>query len=269
VPATYPATPLVRVANGISSAESSYITQRYAKASTALAAFLTGTNATFALSTLLVVGLTTSGGSYRSLLTGAGVIQGFDSRDSNTGVSGVFQGLTYQAGLSGGAWLLSSVAGNNYPTISSLRDNLWETAFQDSLLIPGNLLTAGAAYAAVSTDIGSKGAAGYPPTLADPWGRLLSYQLPYGLDGGVSDTLSGIAGLSNFTSFSVPYPVITARGVKTFDGEYLPGPNATQYELLPHEFGSWDSGVNAFTQTAYLGSRLSNGLPVNLSCERK
>jgi lysophospholipase len=269
VPATCPATPLVRVANGISSAESSYISQRCAKASAALTAFLQTTNAAFSPSRLPVVGLTTSGGGYRSLLTGAGVIQGFDSRDSNTGVSGLFQGLTYEAGLSGGAWLLSSFAGNNYPTISSLRDNLWETAFQDSLLIPGNLLTAGAAYTAISADIASKGAAGYLPTVTDPWGRFLSYQLLYGPDGGVSDTLSGITALSNFTSFSVPYPIITALGVKTFNGECLPGPNATQYELHPYEFGSWDSGVNAFTQTAYLGSRLSNGAPSNLTCERK
>ena len=268
VPATCPATPLVRVANGISSAESGYIKSRYSKASTALTAFLKTTNATFSPSKLPVVGLTTSGGGYRSLLTGAGVIQGFDIRDSKTGVSGLFQALTYEAGLSGGAWLLSSFAGNNYPTISSLRDNLWENAFQNSLAIPGNLLTAGTAYAAISADVASKAAAGYAPTLTDPWGRLLSYQLLYGPDGGVSDTLSGISSLSNFTSFNVPYPIITSLGVKTFDGECLPGPNATQYELHVYEFGSFDAGVNAFTQTAYLGSRLVNGSPSNGTCER-
>ena len=268
VPATCPATPLVRVASGISSAESSYISQRYPKASTALTAFLKTTNATFSSSKLPVVALTTSGGGYRSLLTGAGVIQGFDSRDSQTGVSGLFQGLTYEAGLSGGAWLLSSFAGNNYPTISSLRDNLWENAFQNSLAIPGNLLAAGAAYSAIAADVASKAAAGYAPTLTDPWGRLLSYQLLYGPDGGVSDTLSGISSLSNFTCFNVPYPIITSLGVKTFNGQCLPGPNASQYELHPYEFGSWDSGVNAFTQTAYLGSRLYNGSPSNGTCEK-
>jgi lysophospholipase len=137
VPVTCPSTPLVRQANGISSSESSYISQRYPKASTALTAFLKSTNANFSPSQLPVVALTTSGGGYRSLLTGAGVIQAFDSRDSQTGVSGLFQSLTYEAGLSGGGWLLSSLAGNNYPTISSLRDNLWETAFQNSLVVPG------------------------------------------------------------------------------------------------------------------------------------
>lgn len=268
VPATCPSTPLVRVANGISSAESSYISQRYTQASTALTAFLQSTNATFSPTKLPVVALTTSGGEYRSVLTGAGVIQGFDSRDSQTGVSGLFQALTYQTGLSGGSLLLSSLAGNNYPTISFLRNNLWENAFQNSLLVPGNLLTAGIAYDDIIADIASKDAAGYAPTLTDPWGRLLSYQLLEGYDGGVSDTLSGITALSNFTQFNVPYPIITSLGVKTFDGECLPGPNGTQYEFHPYEFGSWDSGVNAFTQTAYLGSRLSNGLPSNnQACE--
>ena len=227
---------------------------------------MNGTNGTFTTSKYPVVALTTSGGGYRSLLTGAGVIQGFDSRDSQDGVSGVFQGLTYQAGLSGGAWLLSSFAGNNYPTITSLKQGLWEQAFQDSLLIPGTLLTAPTAYAAVSADVASKAAAGFAPTLVDPYGRLLSYQLLYGPDGGVSDTLSGITKESNFTSFNVPYPIITSLGVKTSQGQCLPGPNATQYELHPYEFGSWDNGVSAFTQTAYLGTSLSDGQPSNGTC---
>lgn len=102
-PRHLPSTPLVGIANGISSAESNYITQRYSKASIALTAFLKTTNATFSVAKLPVVALTTSGGGYCSLLTGAGVIQGFDSRDSNTSVSGLFQALTYEAGLSGGA----------------------------------------------------------------------------------------------------------------------------------------------------------------------
>jgi lysophospholipase len=132
------------------------------------------------------------------------VIQGLDGRDSDVSTSGLFQGLTYQAGLSGGGWLLSSFAGNNYPTISYLRDNLWEMAFQDSLLDPEFLLAA-AAYFRVVNDILSKDLAGFNTTLTDPWGRLLSYQLLEGTDGGVRTTLSSITGLSNFTSHAVPF----------------------------------------------------------------
>lgn len=91
---------------------------------------------------------------------------------------------------------------------------------------------------------------------------MIAYQLLYGADGGVSDLVSGITSLSNFTSANVPFPIFTALGVDTADGQCLPGPNATQYEFNPYEFGSWDNGVTAFTQIKYLGSSLSNGLPI-------
>ncbi len=71
------------------------------------------------------IGLSSSGGGYRALLCGAGVIQAFDGREqtTRTSMSGLLQGITYQTGTSGGAWLLTSFAANNYPTISSLRDS--------------------------------------------------------------------------------------------------------------------------------------------------
>lgn len=265
VRATCPTAPLVRPATGLSPSESTYLATRKIKAAAGLAAWLKKTNTTFGTCNLPTVALTSSGGGYRALLSGAGVIQGFDARDSNVGTSGVYQGLTYQAGLSGGAWLLSSFAGNNYPTISSLKDNLWKQAFQDSLLDPKYLLAA-VAYVEATNDILAKQAAGFPPTLTDPWGRLLSYQLLYGNDGGVATRLSSITGFSNFTSYNVPYPIITGLGVKTFQGQCLPEPNATTYELTPYEFGSWDSGVSAFTPTQYLGTALSNGRPSNGTC---
>ena len=256
--AVCPTTPLVRPATGLSSPEAGFLTARKAKASKALGDWLKKTKAGFNTANLPTLALTTSGGGYRSLLCGAGVIQGLDDRDSSVSTSGLYQALTYQSGLSGGAWLLSSIAGNDYPTISSLRDNLWIQAFQDSLLLP-NFLLAAVAYPEITNDIQAKQTAGFPPTLTDPWGRLLSYQLLYGPDGGVAKTLSGLTSNSNFTNHNVPYPIMTGLGVKTFDGECLPGPNATTYELTPFEFGSWDQGVSAFTPSRYLGSPLSNG----------
>ncbi len=265
ISAACPTTPLVRPADGLSASESAYLTSRKPKANAALKAWLRKTNSAFDTSKLPTVALTSSGGGYRALLSGAGVIQGLDARDSNVSTSGILQALTFHAGLSGGAWLLSSFAGNNYPTITSLKNGLWKQAFQDSLLDPANLLAA-AAYIAVTDDIVAKQDSGFPPTLTDPWGRLLSYQLLYGFDGGVAIRLSSIASYSNFTSQNVPYPIITGLGVKTFDGQCLPEPNATTYELSPFEFGSWDFGVSAFTQTRYLGTSLSNGTPSNGAC---
>lgn len=164
---------------------------------------------------------------------------------------------------------MSSFAGNNWPTITSLKTGLWETAFQDSILLPSVLLTSDATdYAQIIVDVLAKDAAGYPITVVDVYGRLLSYQLLYGTDGGVTDTLSGITSNSNFTSHSVPYPIIASLGVATYDGLTYPTNNSTQYELHPYEFGSWDKGVAAFTQTKYLGSNLTDGEPtVSGVCE--
>ena len=266
VPAACPSTPLVRTATGISASESSYISSRAPIASAALGAWLQKVNSAFSTANLPAVALTTSGGGLRSLLTGAGVIQAFDARDSNVGTSGLYQGLTYQAGLSGGGWLLSSFAGNNYPTISNLQSTLWTTAFAESLLIPANL-GVGGAYAQITADVLAKNAAGYPPTIVDVYGRLLAYQLLKGPDGGVATELSSITSFSNFTSHNVPYPIITSLNVETGTGVCLPPNNTAIYEFSPYEFGSFDSGVNAFTQTKYLGTALSNGAPTKTTCE--
>jgi lysophospholipase len=47
------------------------------------------------------LGMTSSGGGYRALLEGSGVVQGFDGRDSTSNVNGLYQALTYESGLSG------------------------------------------------------------------------------------------------------------------------------------------------------------------------
>ena len=286
VPATCPSSRLVRQATGISDAESSYIAQRYQKASQALESWLKSVDEGFDTGyggwgdwggydkhgqrgKAPVLALTSSGGGYRAMLTGGGVIKGFDAREANTtAVSGIYQALTYEAGLSGGSWLLSSLAGNNYPTISQIQTTLWEPQLQASLIVPEILLSPAAApvYAAVEADIQAKAAAGYQTSIIDPWGRLLSYALLYGTDGGVQDTMSGIASYSNFTSYNAPYPVITALGSDlTIDGTCIPQVNATQYEFHPYEFGSWDAGVDAFVVSEYLGTKFSNGAP-NGSC---
>ncbi|CAD6590895.1 MAG: hypothetical protein ASARMPREDX12_004778 [Alectoria sarmentosa] len=266
VPATCPRRPLVRNATGISTSESSYISARAPLASAALGAWLKKVNSAFSTANLPAVALTTSGGGYRSLLTGAGVIQALDSRDSDVGTSGLYQGLTYQAGLSGGGWLLSSFAGNNYPTISNLETTLWTTAFAESLLVPDNL-EVGGAYAQISADVLAKNAAGYPPTIVDVYGRLLAYQLLKGPEGGVAIQLSSITGFSNFTSHNVPFPIITSTNVETSTGVCTPPNNTVIYEFSPYEFGSFDSGVNAFTRTKYLGTSLLNGSPTKATCE--
>ncbi|QSZ30863.1 hypothetical protein DSL72_000421 [Monilinia vaccinii-corymbosi] len=249
---------LVRPAFGLSENEECYREARKAKADVALKKWLQKTNAGFGTDDLPTIAITHSGGGYRSFLCSAGVTQAFDERDSDVSTSGLFQALTYQAGLSGGSWFISSLAGNNYPTVSYLRDNLWETAFKESLFDPEGAVFA-VALSKIAKDIREKEAAGFRATLTDPWGRLLSYQLLE--NDGEATTLSSVATLSSFTSHSVPFPIITGLGVKTFSGECKPGASATTYEFSPYEFGSWDSDVSAFTPTKYLGTTLKNGAP--------
>ncbi|KAB8219533.1 lysophospholipase catalytic domain-containing protein [Aspergillus novoparasiticus] len=253
---------LVRPATGLSTEEMEYRAKRKRVADEALKRWLVKTKDGFDVDRieLPTIGLTTSGGDYRSFLVGAGVIQGLDERDSNETTSGLFQALTYQAGLSGGAWLLSSLAGNNYPTVTQLKNVLWVEGFQNGLLQPGG--SDSGAYEEIALDITEKRAAGFEITLTDPYGRFLSYQLFAGPDYGGNLTVSSITEMSSFTSHAVPYPVIVSLGVKTFSDECIPGPNGTIYEFTPFEFGSWDSDVNAFTSLKYLGTSLSNGEPL-------
>lgn len=274
-PTVCPTTQLVRPGNGISPAEANFISQRYAKANVALETWLKKIDKDFKIGNnrrrpAPVIGLTSSGGGYRAQLTGGGVVKGFDGRENpQTGVSGLYQALTYHAGLSGGSWLLSSMAGNDYPTISNIQANLWKPALATSLLLPPVLLSAESStiYARVTADIAAKTAAGFEPSIIDPWGRLLSYGLLYGDNGGVQKSMSMIASVSNFTSHNAPYPIITALGSdNNITGQCYPQPNATQYEFHPFEFGSWDKGVDAFVVSQYLGTSFSGGRPSSSVC---
>ncbi|KAM0345856.1 hypothetical protein ACHAPU_006210 [Fusarium lateritium] len=273
--ASCPSASLVRDATGICAAESDYVTRRNRKASTALKKWLRSVDAGFNEVTkewsvhsygkrvkAPVVALTSSGGGYRAMLSGAGVVKAFDGREKvKTGVSGLYQALTYEAGLSGGSWLLSSLAGNNYPTISSLQRKLWEEALQSSLLVTSILVSPQKdhIYDTVEANVEAKKVAGFEPTIIDPWGRLLAYGLLYGADGGVRNTMSSIVQTTNFQNHLAPYPIITALGLET--GSCIPDRNATQYEFHPYEFGSWDAGVQAFAVSKYIGTTFSNGHP--------
>lgn len=139
---TCPST-LVLFATGLSTDEQAYKTARKTVADTALRAWLKKTNAAFdTTGTLPTLGLSISGGGYRAFLTGAGIIQAVDGdEDSAVSTSGLYQGISYISALSGGSWLLSSLADNDFPTVSSLLATQWDTAFSNGFLAPGGLLT--------------------------------------------------------------------------------------------------------------------------------
>lgn len=162
--------------------------------------------------------------------------------------------------------MLSSMAGNNFPTVSNLKKSLWRDAFQDSVLEPGTLPTTWT-YTKIWIDLKLKTAFGYGTTVVDAYGRLLSHQLLNGFNGGVATTFSSVATSSNFTTYGAPFPIITATGAKRWDGKCTLGANGTTYEFTPYEFGSWSQDVSAFTPTTYLGSVLENGKPQGIMCK--
>ena len=81
-----PSQSLVRPATSINAQESSYVSSRRSKANAGLGSWLQK-QGKFSTSSLPVVAFSSSGGGYRALLETAGVVQGFDIRDSDFGTS--------------------------------------------------------------------------------------------------------------------------------------------------------------------------------------
>ncbi len=242
--------------------ELAYTAKRKVEADKNLGSWLQSRDKGFSTTNLPSLGLTVSGGGWRTLQCGGGVISAFDNRENvKTEVSGIYQSLTYQAGLSGGSWLLSSLAGNNWMRVSDLVTELWHPAFAADLLHPQGK----DAWTHITSELWSKGDV-LKVTLTDLWGRLLAYQLLLGAYGGVQDRLSTVTSQTYYTQNLAPYPIITAMGVQFAKGQCTPTDDATLYEFTPHTFGSWDKGVQAFMQTAYMGTNMSSGAPVNNKC---
>jgi lysophospholipase len=127
------------------------------------------------------IGIAISGGGYRALLNGAGVIKAFDSRTDNTTspgqLGGLLQSATYLAGLSGGSWLVASIYINNFTTISALQDDGAGEAWQfDRSIFEGpsqghsiNLLNTADYFKTVYDQVIAKQDAGYNLTITDIW----------------------------------------------------------------------------------------------------
>lgn len=255
---TCPSGTLVRSADGISDSEAAWVAGRKSVSDTALNSWLATVLPDVDTSSMPTLALSISGGGFRSLLSGAGVIQALDERDSNSSTSGLYQALSYHAGLSGGAWLLSALAAGDWPTISYLRDNVWEAQFAGGILNASSSTTVGD-YQQIAADIIAKGSAGFPVSLTDPWGRMLSYQIMSGSEGAVDFAMSDIGSLSSFTSFNAPFPIVTASKITPDSGLCEPAADGAIYEFNPFEFGSWSDDISAFVLSEYMGSNITDG----------
>lgn len=232
---------MVRPADGLSPKEKSYIQQRKLRAQKSLAKWLKSVDNKFPECEMPTLAMASSGGGYRAMLLGAGFVQSFDARDSNSSLNGLYQSLSYHAALSGGAWLVSSIQGNGHERVSKLKVDLWDKFLPKNSLWPVNTAAA-PEYPAIKADIQSKAKSGFAPTIADPWGRFLSYQLLKGDDGGVATTLSSISNSPSWKRFQNPFLIMTATSVNDITtAQCDPTHDTLQYEFSPYEFGSWVS----------------------------
>ena len=221
----------------------------------------------FPLDKMPVLSFASSGGSIRALLSGAGVLQALDDRDPEpsvlfNGLKGLYQGLTYHSGLEAGGWLAASRLANVDTTVSSMVNSIWISSFSTDKFLPATA-QGPATYSTISMDLVAKSLAGYPPTLPDTWGRILSQHVLQGEDGGVTRTLSGIVNNTGFSEYSIPYLILTALAIDAVNGANgcISADFASpQYEFHPFEYGSWDRDIRTFARTEQMASPSANGM---------
>lgn len=232
------------------------------------------------VSNLPNIGIAISGGGYRAMLTGAGVLEAFDSRTPNATAAGQLGGLlqsaTYLSGLSGGSWLVGSLYTNNFTAVSEIIAQDSTTDNSGSLWQFGNSIFEGpdeggvqlfdsvGYYASLVSDTGDKDDAGFNVTITDYWGRALSYQLVNASNGGPEYTFSSIADQSWFSEGTVPLPLIVADA--RAPGQAVVSSNSTVYTFNPWELGSDDPSVFGFAPLKYVGSNFTNGSPTTDQC---
>ncbi|KAI1009989.1 hypothetical protein LB503_011534 [Fusarium chuoi] len=222
-----------------------------------------------------VVGLSVSGGGTQSGLGGLGVWQAFDARSAiaraaRTG--GLTQLFSYTTGLSGGgAVTVSLLAANNFTTTDGVK-KASNFSLDYSSGPDGNQT---AFFTSIFENMGAKDESGFPVSVADTFGQFWGTWLP---DDKVYSNYSDIASKNTaFTLGDAPMPIMcfaeVIPGKSPEIGKLMyPGFNKstrfnlTAYEVTPFEFGSWVGGrVQAFIQTKFLGTSMTEGKPQNKS----
>ncbi|CAI5756881.1 unnamed protein product [Candida verbasci] len=211
----------------------------------------------------ITIGVTVSGGGYRAMLCAAGQILGMDGRFSDAndhGLGGLLDSATYVVGLSGGNWMVGSLAMNNWLPVEAIvnrSSSLWY--LEDSIINPNGLRLDRTIsyYYGLREAVLAKSDAGFETSFTDVWGRALSYQFFTDPSGGENVTWSSMRNLSNFQNHQMPYPIVVANG--RTPGTYIINENSTIFEISAYELGSWDPSLNSFTDVQYLGSMVQDG----------
>lgn len=292
-----PASSGLREGNDISKSEKEWIQERHEKTDAALRDYLDNANLTdFDVDDFfdnqnrsVNIAISVSGGGYRAMLSGAGMLSAFDNRSEvdNSPLAGLLQSLTYIAGLSGGAWLLGLLFFQNFPSITEVvlenPNDVWNLTESRQLVnmtsywqlaklgwnvawgdYEGALTHLNNYYPhqnllGIGNDISAKKKAGFVTTITDYWSRGLAYQLfPKGKNNHeVASTWTDIRNLSSFKNHNTPFPLVTALGRRPDTITY--NLNSTIVEFNPFELGSFDKSLNSFTDIKYIGSSVNNG----------
>lgn len=221
-------------------------------------------------STTIKIGLAFSGGGYRAMLAGAGQLSAMDNTTegaSKHGLGGLLESTTYLAGLSGGNWLVGTLAMNNWTSVTKImadknkNTKLWNLKYPIYDLGGLNLIKTYIVWKSFINEVKEKLDAKFQATFIDIWGRALSRQFfsknsQYGL----ATTWSGLRDVPVFQEGRMPLPISVAD---LRFGSYLKWDNSTVFESTPFEFGSWDKAANTFLDIKYLGTDLNNGQPKN------
>lgn len=146
---------------------------------------LSGTNGS-----LPTLGIAVSGGAYRAAMFGAGVMNSIDGRNATAvklGTGGLLQAASYTTGLSGGSWLVYTLAAAGFPTMQELilgPANPTDSGYGGWTTSEFGTLSLDAAFnntaedttyeAQLVAEISGKMAAGYPVTIVDLLSRALA-----------------------------------------------------------------------------------------------
>lgn len=115
---------------------------------------------------------------------------------------------------------------------------------------------------------GAKGEIGYPVSVVDIFGQMVSQYLPQSWQYKSFSDLT--AANTSFSMGAAPMPIIALAEVvpgqsPNVSGIMYPAPatiNSTSYEVTPFEFGSWIGGrVQAFMPTKWIGTPMAKGKP--------
>lgn len=260
----------------ISQDEYSYINARQVQTTDSLIEFLNDlqipgyTNTSFAnyfgqLSnqSAINIGLAFSGGGFRALLTGSGEHMALDSRTTlNSSLKGLLDSSTYIAGLSGSSIMLSTLLFNNWTSVEDIittNSSLWNTTEPP-------VSTDLSFWTGLLQEVEPKKKAGYPISLVDVYGRILSrYMFEEDDDNyGLNTLWSDIKYTEAFANYDIPFPIILATGGISNDSESDIDEYSTNvFEINPFEFGSFSPFVGGFVPIEILGTLLDEGLPIN------